>query len=119
MSGPSPPPPSSRRQLLDELRTKIRAPIEKRADEILDSFEDDNEGLAAFQLARADLDRLITKLEHEELADLARQLDAHGAELKAGITEMGQALAHAKSYAHAAEVFAAVVGIVARIVALA
>jgi hypothetical protein len=104
---------------LDELRTKVRAPIEKRADEILDSFEDDNEGLAAFQLARADLDRLVSKLEHEELAELARQLDAHGAELKAGITEMAQALSHAKTYAHAAEVFATVVGIVARIVALA
>jgi predicted nucleic acid-binding Zn-ribbon protein len=118
MTTATPPSPAGR-QLLDELRTKVRAPIEKRVDEILDSFEDDNEGLAAFQLARADLDHLISKLEHEELVELARQLDAHGAELRAGITEMGQALAHAKSFAHAAEVFATVVGIVARIVALA
>jgi len=110
---------TARREMLDELTTKVRAPIEKRLDEILDSFEDDNEGLAGFQLARADLDRLIAKLEHEELLDLARQLDAHGAELKSGIKEMGDSLGRAKSFAHAAEVFATVVGIVARIVALA
>ena len=109
----------ARKDLLDELRTKVRAPVERRLDEILDSFEDDNEGLAAFQLARADLDRLVTKLEHQELSDLAKQLDAHRADLKAGIEEMGQALSHAKTYAHAAEVFATVVGIIARIVALA
>jgi hypothetical protein len=109
----------ARHEFLDELRTRVRAPVERRLDEILDSFEDDNEGLAAFQLARADLDRLVTKLEHEELSDLARQLDAHRADLNAGIEEMGQALTHARNYAHAAELFATVVGIVARVVALA
>lgn len=108
-----------RHDLLDELRTKVRAPIERRVDEILDSFEDDNDGLAAFQLARADFDRLITRLEHDELSDLARQLEGHSAELRSGIAEMGVSLAHAKTYARAAEVFGTVVGIVARIIALA
>jgi len=110
---------STRHDLIDELRTRVRAPIERRVDEILDAFEDDNDGLSAFQLARADLDRLITRLEHDELSDLAKQLDAHGAELRSGITEMADDLAHAKTYARAAEVFGTVVGIVARIVALA
>lgn len=110
---------TARRDLIDELRTKVRAPIEHRVDEILDSFGDDNDGLAAFQLARADFDHLITRLEHDELSDLARQLEAHGAELRSGISEMGVSLAHAKSYAHAVEIFGTVVGIVARIVALA
>ena len=89
---------AAKHQILDEVRTKIRAPIERRLDEILDSFEDDNEALTAFQLARADLDRLVTKLEHEELLDLARQLDAHSADLKAGIVEMGDGHAFVRDH---------------------
>ena len=104
---------------LDVLRTKVRAPIEKHADEILDSFGDDNEGLAAFQRARADLDALINRLEHRQLQDLARILDTHGAELRAGITDLGETLSKAATFNRAARVFWRVVGIAARIVALA
>jgi class 3 adenylate cyclase len=105
--------------LLDLLRTKVRAPIEKHADEILDSFGDDNEGLAAFQRARADLDALITRLEHRQLQDLARILDTHGAELRAGIADLQETLAKVATFNRAARVFWRVVGIAARIVALA
>ena len=45
--------------------------------------------------------------------------DGHRAELRSGITEMAEDLAHAKTYARAAEIFGTVVGLVARIVALA
>ena len=105
--------------LLDTLRTKVRAPVEKHADEILDCFGDDNEGLAAFQRARADLDALIHKLEHKQLQDLARQLDSHGEELRAGISDLQTTLAKAETYARAARVFWRVVGLAARIIALA
>ena len=105
--------------LLDTLRTKVRAPIEKHADEILDSFGDDNEGLAAFQRARADLDGLISKLEHRQLQDLAKLLDSHAEELKTGIADLQATLSKADTYARAARVFWRVVGLAARIVALA
>jgi hypothetical protein len=105
--------------LLDVLRTKVRAPIEKRADEILDSFGDDNEGLAAFQRARADLDALISRLEHRQLQDLARLLDSHAEELRTGIADLQDTLSKADTYTRAARVFWRVVGLAARIVALA
>jgi hypothetical protein len=105
--------------LLDLLRTKVRAPIEKHADEILDSFGDDNEALAAFQRARADLDALIARLEHRQLQDLARLLDTHAVELRAGIADLDETLSRAATFNQAARVFWRVVGIAARIVALA
>ena len=105
--------------LLSTLRTKVRAPIEKHADEILDSFGDDNEGLVAFQRARADLDALISRLEHRQLHDLAKLLDSHGDELRTGITDLEDTLAKVKTFSRAARVFWRVVGIAARIVALA
>ncbi len=105
--------------LLDTLRTKVRAPIEKHADEILDSFGDDNEGLVAFQRARADLDALISRLEHRQFHDLAKLLDSHAEELRAGITDLQDTLAKVNTYSRAARVFWRVVGLAARIVALA
>jgi hypothetical protein len=105
--------------LLDVLRTKVRAPIEKHADEILDSFGDDNEGLAAFQRARADLDALISRLEHRQLQDLARLLDSHSEELRTGIEDLQETLSKVDTYTRAARVFWRVVGLAARIVALA
>ncbi len=105
--------------LLDLLRTKVRAPIEKRADEILDSFGDDNEGLAAFQRARADLDALIARLEHRQFQDLARLLDSHGEELRTGIKDLQDTLSKIDTYTRAARVFWRVVGLAARIIALA
>ncbi|MFN2634548.1 MAG: hypothetical protein ABR610_14135 [Thermoanaerobaculia bacterium] len=110
---------AAREKLLDLLRNRVRAPIERRADEILDSFVDDNEGLAAFQLARADLDQLIAHLEHANLKVLSRRLDSHRSELSSGIRDMTDSLKSAKSLTHSAELFATVVGVLARIVALA
>jgi N-methylhydantoinase B/oxoprolinase/acetone carboxylase alpha subunit len=109
----------SQKDLLDFLRTKVRAPIEKHADEILDSFGDDNEGLAAFQRARADLDTLISRLEHKELQGIAKLLDSHAEELRTGIADLHETLAKAETYTRAARVFWRVVGLAARIVALA
>jgi hypothetical protein len=105
--------------LLDTLRTKVRAPIEQRADEILDSFGDDNEGLSAFQRARADLDALISRLEHRQFQDLARLLDSHADELRTGIADLQDTLSKADTLTRAARVFWRVVGLAARIVALA
>ncbi len=109
----------TRQELLDTLRTKIRAPIERHADEILDAFVDDNEGLTAFQLARADLDSLITRLEHEELRNLSALLQSHSEQLRGGIRDMSDSLGKARSLTRSAEIFTSVVGILARIVALA
>ena len=75
---------SAQKELLDTLREKVRAPIEEHADEILDSFGDDNERLAAFQRARADLDGLIARLETEQFAGLRRQMSVNEEELKDG-----------------------------------
>jgi hypothetical protein len=113
------PPLRSQKDLLDFLRTKVRAPIEKHADEILDAFGDDNEGLAAFQRARADLDALIARLEHKELSGIAKLLDSHAEELRTGIADLHETLTKAETYTRAARVFWRVVGLAARIVALA
>ncbi len=109
----------ARSKLLDLLRSRVRAPIERHADEILDSFGDDNEGLAAFQLARADLDELISHVEDEQLKSLSVRLASHHDELISGIREMTDSLRTARTLTHAAELFATVVGVLARIVALA
>ncbi len=109
----------TREQLLDTLRRKVRAPIEKRADEIWEAFGDDQEGLTRFQLARADLDALIARLEHEKLRDLSRRLADLSEELRTGIGEMDRALKRFKDFVSGARLFTTVVGIVARIVALA
>lgn len=109
----------AREDLLDTLRSKVRAPIERHADAILDAFVDDNEGLTAFQLARADLDALIGRLERDELEGLARQLAVHESDLSAGIREMSDSLRSAKTLTRSAGTFATVVGLLARIIALA
>lgn len=110
---------AARSKLLDLLRNRVRAPIERHADEILDSFGDDNEGLSAFQLARADLDALISHVENEQLKALSLRLASHHDELAAGIREMAESLRAAKTLTHSAELFGTVVGVLARIVALA
>src|SRR5437870_9638446 len=106
-------------ELLDLLRRKVRAPIEAHADEILDSFGDDNEALASFQRARADLDALIHRLEHQEFRDIARQLESNDAELRSGVEDLHQTLSAEKTLVRAARVFWRIVGLAARIVALA
>ena len=110
---------ASRSKLLDLLRNRVRAHIERHADEILDSFGDDNEALAAFQLARADLDQLISHVEDAQLKALSLRLASHHDELTTGIREMTDSLRTAKTLTHSAELFATVVGVLARIVALA
>ena len=110
---------SGQAELLDTLRTKVRAPVEEHLDEILDSFDDDNERLAAFQRARADLDSLITRLETEELAGIRRQMAANGEEFRAGVANLDSTLKGVKNFETAARVFWRVVGLAARIIALA
>lgn len=110
---------SARAKLLDLLRNRVRAPIERHADEILDSFGDDNEALSSFQLARADLDALISHMEDVELKTLSRRLASHHDELTSGIREMADSLRTTKTLTRSAELFATVVGVLARIVALA
>ena len=110
---------SARSELLDMLREKVRAPIEEHAGEILDSFAGDKERITAFQKARADLDALIEKLEEEELRSLRKELDAHAAELNDGIKSLQSSLSGIKNVETAARVFWRVVGLAARIIALA
>ena len=110
---------SARSELLDTLREKVRAPIEEHAGEILDSFGADRERLAAFQKARADLDALIEKLEEEELKSLRKELDAHSDELNDGIKSLQSSLSKVRDAETAARVFWRIVGLAARIIALA
>jgi hypothetical protein len=110
---------TARTEFLDTLRTKVRAPIEEHADEILDSFGDDNERLAAFQRARADLDSLIARLETEEFAGLRKQMAANEAEFKTGVASLESTLKGVKDLESAARVFWRIVGLAARIIALA
>jgi hypothetical protein len=109
----------TRKELLDVLRTKVRAPIEKNVDDILDSLKKDQEKLEAFQLDRLYLDELIAQLEHEEFEDIQKRLDELSGQFKEGIDAMAKSLGEIKKFAKAAEVFAKVVGLVARVVALA
>ena len=110
---------SARSELLDMLREKVRAPIEEHADEILGSFGGDKDRIAAFQKSRADLDGLIEKLEQEDLRSLRKELDAHAAELKVGIKSLQSSLSRVKDAETAARVFWRIVGLAARIIALA
>lgn len=109
----------TRAELLDNLRTKVRAPIEKNADKILDSLENDQDKLEAFQLDRLYLDQLIARLEHEQFEDIQKRLDELSDQLEQGVKAMSDSLAKIKNFARGAELFAKVVGIVARVVALA
>lgn len=109
----------TRAELLDNLRTKVRAPIEKNADKILDSLENDQDKLEAFQLDRLHLDQLIARLEHEQFEDIQKRLDELSDQLEQGVKAMSDSLAKIKNFARGAELFAKVVGIVARVVALA
>jgi len=110
---------SARSDLLDMLRDKVRAPVEEHAGEILDALAGDKEKVSGFQKARADLDALIEKLEEEEFRSLRKELDAHGAELNAGIKSLGASLKGIKDVETTARVFWRVVGLAARIIALA
>ncbi|HKF44488.1 MAG TPA: hypothetical protein VKG01_15430 [Thermoanaerobaculia bacterium] len=110
---------SARSEMLDLLREKVRAPIEKHAGEILESFGGDKERAAAFQKARADLDSMIERLEEDELKGLRKELDAHAAELNDAIKALQSSLSKVKDAETAARVFWRVVGIAARIIALA
>lgn len=101
------------------LREKVRAPIEEHASEILDSFGGDKDRIASFQKSRADLDSLIEMLEEEEFKTLRKELDAHAAELDDGIKSLQASLSNVKDAETAARVFWRIVGLAARIIALA
>ncbi len=106
-------------ELLDFLREQVRAPIENRADDILAAIGDDIGRKRQFQLDRLILDELIGKLEVEQFEDIATRLKQVSAGLEAGALSMNTSLQRVKSFAKAADTFASIVGLVARIVALA
>jgi hypothetical protein len=109
----------TRRQLLDFLEKKVRDPIEVHADEILAAIGPDIKKRRLFQLDRLHLDELIGKLEVEEFEDIEARLKQLSAGLVAGAKAMNTSLEKVKGFAKAADTFASVVGLVARIVALA
>jgi len=109
----------TRDELLDLLRTRVRAPIEKHADKIVKALEADQDKLEAFQLDRLHLDELIAQLEHEQFEDIQRRLDELSDRLEQGAQAMSDSLSKIKDFAKGAELFARVVGLVARVVALA
>ena len=105
--------------LLDFLREDVRAPIEEHADEILEAIGDDVERRRQFQLDRLHLDQLIGKLELQQFKNIAARLKELSPGLEAGADAMNASLKKVKGFAKAADTFASVVGLVARIVALA
>ena len=106
-------------ELLDFLRDKVRAPIEDRADDILEAIGDDTAKKREFQRDRLILDELIGKLELMQFERIAARLKKVSAGLEAGANSMNASLESVKGFAAAADTFASVVGLVARIVALA
>ena len=106
-------------EFLDILRAKVRAPVEKNVDKILDSLKNDQDKVEAFQLDRLHLDELIARLEHEQFEDIQKRLDELSDQLEQGVKAMSDSLARIKNFARGAELFAKVVGLVARVVALA
>lgn len=109
----------TRGEFLDFLRTRVRAPIEKDSERIVKALSKDQEKLEAFQLDRLHLDELIAALEHEQFSDLEGRLDELSDQLQQGIKAMSESLAKVQGFAKGAELFAKVVGLVARVVALA
>jgi predicted nuclease with TOPRIM domain len=106
-------------EFLDILRAKVRAQVEKNVDKILDSLKNDQDKVEAFQLDRLHLDELIARLEREQFEDIQKRLDELSDQLEQGVKAMSDSLAKIKNFARGAELFAKVVGLVARVVALA
>jgi hypothetical protein len=106
-------------EFLDYLRDKIRAPIEQHADDIIGALQGDEKRLRSFQRARADLDKLILKLEAQQFGDLAEQLKNLSDELVSGIAEMNEAITSTNTIVKGVVLFTQVVGLAARIAALA
>jgi hypothetical protein len=109
----------TRQELLDFLEKKVRAPIESREDDILDAIGSDKKRRRQFQLDLLHLDELIGKLELERFQDIETRLKELSGGLEEGARDLKESLGKVKSLAKAADTFATVVGLVARIVALA
>jgi hypothetical protein len=106
-------------EFLDYLRTKIRAQIEQHADDIIDALQGDEKRLRSFQRARSDLDKIILKLEAQQFGDLAEQLENLSDELLSGIADMNEAITNMNTVVKGVVLFTQVVGLAARIAALA
>lgn len=106
-------------EFLDYLRTKIRTQIEQHADDIIGALQGDEKRLRSFQRARADLDKLILKLETQQFGDLAEQLENLSDELLSGIADMNKAITNMNTVVKGVVLFTQVVGLAARIAALA
>jgi hypothetical protein len=105
--------------LVDFLRKQVRAPIERNARAIVRDLNHDAKAIERFQLDRVHLDELINELEEGQLEDVDKRLRELSEPLSAGAKAMKQALGKVRDFAEGAQLFATVVGLVARIVALA
>lgn len=97
----------------------VRERVEARSLAIRASLAGDTEGLDAFQLARANLDAMISKLETRELQPIEARLRALGPELERGVANLEQDLEALDNTVRAVEGFTAVVALAARIAATA
>jgi hypothetical protein len=97
----------------------VRERVEARSLAIRTALAADTASLDAFQLARADLDAMITKLEARELRAIEAQLSGLGPELEKGVLELEQDLEALDDTVRAVEGFTAVVALAARIAAAA
>jgi hypothetical protein len=97
----------------------LRERVEARSLAIRASLAGDTESLDAFQLARADLDAMISKLETRELQPIEARLSALGPELERGVVKLEQDLEALDNTVRAVEGFTAVVALAARIAATA
>ncbi len=110
----------SKDEYLDCLRD-VQNLIDRKAGDIIGSMQQDNKDklLNTFQKARVDLSKLINKLAAEQFGDLAQQLDELSDDLSEGIAELNNAVEELNNFVRAAEAFTAVVGLAARIAAMA
>jgi hypothetical protein len=97
----------------------VRERVEARSLAIRASLAGDTDRLDAFQLARADLDAMISKLETRELQPIEAQLSVLGPKLEKGVVELEQELEALDDTVRAVEGFTAVVALAARIAAAA
>ncbi|MDQ5870859.1 MAG: hypothetical protein M3547_01450 [Acidobacteriota bacterium] len=109
----------TRESVLDFLLGRVRAPIEKHADEILAHFEEEGGPVREFQYARLHLDKLIARLENDEFSQIAARLGELSGELRARVKDMERSLGRIEDFGEAADVFARIVGLAARVIALA
>jgi len=97
----------------------VRERVEAHSLAIRTALNGDADSLDAFQLARAELDAMITKLETRELQPIEARLTALGPELKSGVIAFEQDIKALDNTVRVVEGFTALVALAARIAAAA